>query len=94
MFTRDDVRAIVCARGGYGANYLLQTLNLDNIKTHPKIFVGYSDVTSLLTYISDFTGLVTFHGPMVTKDFAHSDGVDLPTWEAALSGASEWNIDF
>src|SRR5580704_15839815 len=94
MFTRDEVRAIVCARGGYGANYLLQTLNLDNIKTHPKIFVGYSDVTSLLTYISDFTGLVTFHGPMVTKDFAHSDGVDLPTWEAALSGASEWNIDF
>jgi muramoyltetrapeptide carboxypeptidase len=94
MFTRDDVRAIVCARGGYGANYLLQTLNLDKIKTHPKIFVGYSDVTSLLTYISDSTGLVTFHGPMVTKDFVYSDGVDLPTWEAALSGASEWNIDF
>ena len=94
MFTRDDVRAIVCARGGYGANYLLNTLNLDKIKAHPKIFVGYSDVTSLLTYISDSTGLVTFHGPMVTKDFANSDGVDLPTWEAALSGASEWKIDF
>jgi muramoyltetrapeptide carboxypeptidase len=94
MFTRDDVRAIVCARGGYGANYLLNALNLDKIKAHPKIFVGYSDVTSLLTYISDSTGLVTFHGPMVTKDFAHSDGVELPTWEAALSGASEWKIDF
>ena len=94
MFTRDDVRAIVCARGGYGANYLLNTLNLDKIKAHPKIFVGYSDVTSLLTYISDSTGLVTFHGPMVTKDFANSDGFDLPTWEAALSGASEWKIDF
>jgi muramoyltetrapeptide carboxypeptidase len=94
MFTRDDVRAIVCARGGYGANYLLNALNLDKIKAHPKIFVGYSDVTSLLTYISDSTGLVTFHGPMVTRDFAHSDGVELPTWEAALSGASEWKIDF
>jgi muramoyltetrapeptide carboxypeptidase len=94
MFTRDDVRAIVCARGGYGANYLLSALNLDKIKAHPKIFVGYSDVTSLLTYISDSTGLVTFHGPMVTKDFAHSDGVELPTWEAALSGAPEWNVDF
>jgi muramoyltetrapeptide carboxypeptidase len=94
MFTRDDVRAIVCARGGYGANYLLQTLNVDKIKAHPKIFVGYSDVTSLLTYISDSTGLVTFHGPMVTKDFAHSDGLDLPSWEAALTGVSGWNIDF
>jgi muramoyltetrapeptide carboxypeptidase len=93
MFTRDDVRLIVCARGGYGANYLLNTLNLSKIKAHPKIFVGYSDVTTLLTYILDSVGLVTFHGPMVTKDFAHSDGVDLPSWEAVLTGASEWNID-
>src|SRR5580698_1010179 len=88
MFTRDDVRAIVCARGGYGANYLLQTLNLENIKAHPKILVGYSDVTSLLTYISDSTGLVTFHGPMVTKDLVHSDGVDSASWESALCATS------
>jgi muramoyltetrapeptide carboxypeptidase len=93
MFTRDEVRAIICARGGYGANYLLNTLNLDKIKAHPKIFVGYSDITSLLTYISDSTGLITFHGPMVTKDFAHSDGVDLASWEAALTGSSEWNME-
>ena len=94
MFTRDDVRAIVCARGGYGANYLLETLNLENIKTHPKIFVGYSDITSLLTYITDSVGLVTFHGPMVTKDFAHEDGVDSSSWEDALSAASAWEIHF
>ena len=93
MFSREEVRAIICARGGYGANYLLNTLNLDKIKAHPKIFVGYSDITSLLTYISDSTGLITFHGPMVTKDFAHSDGVDLASWEAALTGASTWNME-
>ena len=69
MFMRDEVRAIICARGGYGTNYLLDTLNLERIATHPKIFVGYSDITTLLTYILDSTGLVTFHGPMVTKDF-------------------------
>ncbi len=90
MFTRDDVHAIVCARGGYGANYLLDSLNLEKIKTHPKIFVGYSDITTLLTYVLDSVGLVTFHGPMVTKDFTHSDGVDPGSWEAALTGASEW----
>jgi muramoyltetrapeptide carboxypeptidase len=94
MFTRDDVRAIICARGGYGANYLLETLNLENIKTHPKIFVGYSDITSLLTYISDAVGLVTFHGPMVTKDFAHEDGVDSASWEASLNGTSAWALEF
>jgi muramoyltetrapeptide carboxypeptidase len=93
MFTRDDVRAIVCARGGYGTNYLLDSLNLEKIKAHPKIFVGYSDITSLLTFVLDSAGLVTFHGPMVAKDFAQSDGVDLPSWEAALTGASEWAFD-
>jgi muramoyltetrapeptide carboxypeptidase len=94
MFTRDDVRAIVCARGGYGTNYLLDNLNLAKIKAHPKILVGYSDITTLLTNILDSTGLVTFHGPMVTKDFAHSDGVDLSSWKAALTGISEWTLNF
>jgi len=93
MFTRDDVRAIVCARGGYGANYLLTTLDLDKIKAHPKIFVGYSDITTLMTYFLDSAGLVTFHGPMITKDFVHSEGVDFASWESALTGASEWALD-
>jgi muramoyltetrapeptide carboxypeptidase len=92
MFMRDDIRAIICARGGYGANYLLESLNLDTIKAHPKIFVGYSDITTLLTYILDTTGLVTFHGPMVAKDFAHADGVDLNSWQAALAGAADWEL--
>jgi len=94
MFSRDDVQAIVCARGGYGSNYLLDSLNLANLKSHPKIFVGYSDITSLLTYISDSIGLVTFHGPMVAKDVAHSDGIDLASWESALTAASAWTINF
>ena len=93
MFRRNEVRAIICARGGYGANYLLDTLNLERMATHPKIFVGYSDITTLLTYILDSAGLVTFHGPMVTKDFAHADGVDLRSWEATLTGTSEWALN-
>src|SRR3974377_461302 len=44
MSARSDVRAIVCARGGYGANYLLSQIDLEKIKAHPKIFVGYSDI--------------------------------------------------
>jgi len=92
MFARDDVRAIICARGGYGANYLLEKLDLDRIRAHPKIFVGYSDITSLLTYILDTVGLVTFHGPMVARDFANSDGVDAASLESALSAASDWAL--
>ena len=93
MFMREDVKAIVCARGGYGANYLLEALDLERIKAHAKIFVGYSDVTALLTYFCDAGGFITFHGPMAAKDWAHDDGVDVSSWQAALSGTSSWELD-
>src|SRR6202171_3901350 len=102
MFMRDDIRAIVCARGGYGSNYLLpardtKTIDLKKIARHPKIFVGYSDLTTLLTTFTDAANLVTFHGPMVAKDFGVADppvneGVDLASWQQALSGTAEWEI--
>jgi muramoyltetrapeptide carboxypeptidase len=92
MFVREDVRAIICARGGYGSNYLLDKLDLAKIKAHPKIFVGYSDLTSLLTHFSDQAGLVTFHGPMVAKDWAYEGGVDAVSWRAALASESPWDI--
>jgi muramoyltetrapeptide carboxypeptidase len=92
MFERDDVRAIVCARGGYGTNYLLDQLDLEKIEAHPKIFVGYSDITCLLTHFTDAGGLVTFHGPMVAKDWAHVAGVDFTSWQSALSQSSPWDV--
>lgn len=91
MFERDDVRAIVCARGGYGANYLLQRLDLAMITAHPKIFVGYSDITCLLTRLTD-SGLVTFHGPMAAKDWAHENGVNLESWHSALTQSAAWDV--
>ncbi len=92
MFARDEVRAIVCARGGYGANYLLGELDPAKVAGHPKIFVGYSDITTLLTCFCDAARFVTFHGPMVTKDFGHADGVELASWQAALTGLAGWEI--
>ena len=92
MFARDDIRAIVCARGGYGSNYLLSAINLKKIAKHPKIFVGYSDLTTLLTWFATSANFVTFHGPMVAKDFAVADGVDVASWQHAVSGAGEWEI--
>ena len=93
MFSRDDVRAILCARGGYGSNYLVNALDPQRIVSHPKIFLGYSDVTTLLTCFADSAGFVTFHGPMVTKDFCRPEGVDLPSLAAALTGLSHWELD-
>ncbi len=91
MFARKDIRTILCARGGYGANYLLSQLDLDVVKAHPKIFVGYSDITSLMTHFND-AGLVTFHGPMAAKDWAHDGGVDLASWQAALASTAPWDV--
>jgi muramoyltetrapeptide carboxypeptidase len=91
MFAREDVRAVISARGGYGTNYLLPGLDINKIIATPKIFVGYSDVTSLLTRFAD-TGLTVFHGPMVTKDFAMPGGVDLDSFQASLTGQAGWKI--
>ena len=52
MFALPEVRAITCARGGYGCNYLLPGLDLELIRRNPKVFVGYSDVTTLRMLVS------------------------------------------
>jgi len=94
MLTRDDIKAILCARGGYGANYLLPAIDVKQIAASPKIFAGYSDITSLMTWFYDAAGLITFHGPMLAKDFARADGVDVSSWQAALSGVNILDFDF
>jgi muramoyltetrapeptide carboxypeptidase len=70
MFQKPFVKAIVCARGGYGTNHLLPLLDLEVVRANPKMIVGYSDVSTLLTWICDQTDMVTYHGPMVAKDYA------------------------
>jgi muramoyltetrapeptide carboxypeptidase len=54
--------------------------------------VGYSDITTLLTCLADTACFVTFHGPMLTKDFVLGDGVDLPSWQDALGGEAQWEM--
>lgn len=91
LLRRNDIAALICVRGGYGSNYLLEQLDFDLLRRHPKILLGCSDVTSLLTAITDRTGLVTFHGPMVAKDIA--DGTfEGSSWTNALLGAINWDI--
>lgn len=93
MFARPEVRAIICTRGGYGANYLLERIDLNIIRSNPKIFVGASDITTLLTHFTDALGLVTFHGPMVTKSFSDPNGIELHSWQNATEGARDWEFD-
>ena len=56
MFSRHEIKAIICVRGGYGCNYLLPNIDLNLIRSSPKIFCGFSVVTTLLTYLCDAAG--------------------------------------
>jgi muramoyltetrapeptide carboxypeptidase len=85
-FADPNVAAIVAARGGYGSNYLLDRLDLDLIRQHPKPFFAYSDHTAIQTWLLDQTGLVSFHGPMAAADFCLDKGVHLDSFHAAVSG--------
>ncbi len=64
MFADPTVNAILTVRGGWGCNRILPLLEYDLISAHPKILMGYSDITSLLIAAYARTGLVTFHGPV------------------------------
>jgi muramoyltetrapeptide carboxypeptidase len=91
FWRREDIAALICVRGGYGSNYLVEKLDYDMIAAHPKILLGSSDITSLLTAIHDRTGLIGFHGPMVAKDIAGGT-FDEASWRSALQGASNWTV--
>jgi muramoyltetrapeptide carboxypeptidase len=85
-FADDTIRVIFSTRGGYGANYLLDELDMDVLGDHPKPLFGYSDLTALQITLLDTLNLPSFHGPMVSPDFGREDGVHLPSLLAALSG--------
>jgi muramoyltetrapeptide carboxypeptidase len=91
LLLRDDVKALIGVRGGYGSNYLLEHLDFKKFSAHPKIILGCSDLTSLLTCITDRTGLVTFHGPMLAKDIS-AGTFEASSWDHALGGATSWDV--
>jgi muramoyltetrapeptide carboxypeptidase len=86
LFERNDISAIVCARGGYGSLRLLSLLNVDRIRNHPKPFVGFSDITVLLNFLAERCGTPTIHGPVATS-LAGADADTLTGFQKALAGA-------
>ncbi len=84
LFADHEVKGIVCARGGAGTLGMLRRLNADLLRSHPKILVGYSDITALHLFLNRL-GLVTLHGPMVARELA-TGGFDRRSLWAALTG--------
>lgn len=102
MFADPEVKAIITAVGGDHSCHLLPLLDFALIRAHPKIFIGYSDITVLNVAIWQQTGLVTYNGPTLITDFAeYPDMFDytrdaflrmltLPQPVGALTPAAAW----
>ena len=88
MFRDRSVKAVLCARGGYGTPRLLSMIDYALIRRNPKLFIGFSDITALHMALWKKCRLVTFHGPMLATDMA--DGIDPLTeqwfWDLLTSG--------
>lgn len=88
-FRDDTVNAIFCARGGYGSIHILPYLDYDMIREHPKIFMGYSDITALHMAFNKLSGMVTFHGPMPASDPDEYGKSTFRNYLNVLSGKSD-----
>jgi muramoyltetrapeptide carboxypeptidase len=69
-FTDPEIKAVWAARGGYGSMRIFRLLDEEALRNHPKVFIGYSDMTALHLYLYRRFGWVSFHGPMAAKDLA------------------------
>ena len=91
MLRDPEVKAIICARGGYGSGRLLPLLDPSTVRQHPKIIVGFSDLTYLLNDFVQRAGLITFHGPMVVDIGEHPQAAGRLT--GLLTGdRHDWNL--
>jgi muramoyltetrapeptide carboxypeptidase len=93
---RDDVDALVAVRGGYGSNYLLDNLAIERAHS-PKVILGYSDLTSLQTYLWQRHAWVGFYAPMLAGGFDAGEGTPKGYDRDSLLGAvtktdSGWSL--
>jgi muramoyltetrapeptide carboxypeptidase len=83
-----SVRALVAARGGYGSVQLLPLIDAVPVAQTPKIFMAYSDNTSILTWLTLQKGIVSFHGPMIDRRFSRgTEGYDRDTFARIVCDA-------
>ena len=91
LFADNSIKAIICARGGFGALRILPLLDYELIRNNPKIFIGFSDITALLYSFYKKSGLSVLHAPVVTS-FKYINKKSLESLILAVSSGSEIEI--
>lgn len=85
-WTDPEVAALVAVRGGYGSVHILPLLEPERVLAHPKLFIGYSDNTSVLSWLTCQCGIAALHGPMIEGRLAGGPGYDRRSFFELLSG--------
>lgn len=70
MFADESISAVLCTIGGSHSAEVLPYLDYETIRQHPKVFMGYSDITTLNIALYAATGLCTINGPYLLSDWA------------------------
>jgi muramoyltetrapeptide carboxypeptidase len=91
-FADPAIDGIICSRGGWGSAELLPHLDAALIRANPKAFIGYSDHTSLHSWLHNEANLATFYGPMVAADLSREDGADSASWQSSLQESKPWSL--
>lgn len=92
-FADPDVRAVWCARGGYGVARVLLDIDPAWLRRHGKLCIGFSDATALLQLLVQGAGVAALHGPMVAMDLAaQRDAGTLDHLLAILAGVDTWRV--
>ena len=91
-FENTEIEGLLCTRGGWGSAELLPHLDVQLVRANPKVFVGYSDHTSLHVWLWNELRMMTFYAPMVAADWSNMDGVHRATWQAAVEAKSKWSV--
>ena len=84
-----DIAALIAVRGGYGSVHLLPLLDASMLRATPKAFIGYSDNTSLLSWLTCQCGIAALHGPMIEGRLARgAEGYDRDSMLAFMQDGS------
>lgn len=97
FFADPKIDAIFCSRGGYGGMHLLEKLDYSTIKTNPKLFCGFSDITALQWAIYSKTSMPSVSGAMVATDFGdlpRDEGMEAQFWQLIETGTIEIPFNF
>lgn len=93
MFRDEKIKAIFCARGGFGTLRIIDRIDFGLIRDNPKITVGYSDITALLLAIHKKSALITFHGPNL-RDLGQNRNRNLEALLKLVCSGGSMNLDF